>query len=229
MALSHSPKIVTDGLVLCLDAANSKSYPGSGTTWTDLSGQGNNGTLVNGVGYSTGNLGSLTFDGANDYVNLGSFFNYQTFTIEAWVNPGTTQIAYADIFDNNHTAYQNFVLQQSADNLNNYSLGVSDASGSISSSGTIVLTANTWTYLTFTFSPSTRVVAYINGTFYSQGNLANGRTINYVSPNLSLGRWSWGNSRFWNGKISGFRTFNRILTTTEIQQNFNALRGRYGI
>jgi hypothetical protein len=54
MALSHSPSIVTDGLVLCLDAGNPKSYPGSGTTWTDLSGNGNNGTLVNGVGYSNG-------------------------------------------------------------------------------------------------------------------------------------------------------------------------------
>jgi hypothetical protein len=69
MALSHSPSIVTDGLVLCLDAGNPKSYPGSGTTWTDLSGNGNNGTLVNGVGYSGDNLGSLSFDGVNDYYN----------------------------------------------------------------------------------------------------------------------------------------------------------------
>jgi len=60
MALAHSPRIVTDGLVLCLDAGNAKSYPGSGTTWTDLSGNGNNGTLVNGVGYNGGSGGSLS-------------------------------------------------------------------------------------------------------------------------------------------------------------------------
>ena len=72
MALSHSPSIVTDGLVLCLDAGNPKSYPGSGTTWTDLSGNGNNGTLVNGVGYDSDNGGSLSFDGVNDYVTLGT-------------------------------------------------------------------------------------------------------------------------------------------------------------
>jgi len=66
VALSHSPKIVTDGLVLCLDAGNPKSYPGSGTTWTDLSGNSNNGTLVNGVGYNGSNLGSLSFDGVDD-------------------------------------------------------------------------------------------------------------------------------------------------------------------
>jgi hypothetical protein len=53
MAISYNPRIVTDGLVLALDAGNPKSYPGSGTTWTDLSGNGNNGTLVNGVGYNS--------------------------------------------------------------------------------------------------------------------------------------------------------------------------------
>jgi hypothetical protein len=72
MGLSHSPSIITQNLVLCLDAANSKSYPGSGTTWTDLSGNGNNGTLANGVGYNSGNGGSLVFDGVDDYVSLTS-------------------------------------------------------------------------------------------------------------------------------------------------------------
>jgi hypothetical protein len=88
MALAHSPKIVTDGLVLCLDAGNPKSYPGSGTTWTDLSGNGNNGTLVNGVGYNSGNGGSLVFDGVNDRVtiNASSHTNLSSgnFTISSW-------------------------------------------------------------------------------------------------------------------------------------------------
>lgn len=73
MALAHNPKIVTDGLVLCLDAANPKSYPGSGTVWSDLSGNGNNGTLVNGVGYNSNNGGYLTFDGSNDGGGSGNF------------------------------------------------------------------------------------------------------------------------------------------------------------
>ena len=171
----------------------------------------------------------LEFDGTDDYIDCGTFFNYQTFTIELWVNPGTTQTTYADIFDNNHTGFQNFVLQQNASHLNNYAFGVIDGSGSISATGTIVLTANTWTHLAFTFSPSTRVIAYVNGAFHSQGNLAGGRTINYVSPNLSLGRWSYGNSRFWNGKMSSFKSYNRILTASEVQQNFNATRSRFSI
>ena len=171
----------------------------------------------------------LEFDGTDDYIDCGTFFNYQTFTIELWVNPGTTQTTYADIFDNNHTGFQNFVLQQNASNLNQYDFYVNDGSGNISATGTIVLTANTWTHLAFTFSPSTRVIAYVNGAFHSQGNLAGGRTINYVSPNLSLGRWSYGNSRFWNGKMSSFKSYNRILTASEIQQNFNATRSRFSI
>ena len=171
----------------------------------------------------------LEFDGTDDYIDCGTFFNYQTFTIELWVNPGTTQTTYADIFDNNHTGFQNFVLQQNASNLNQYDFYVNDGSGNISATGTIVLTANTWTHLAFTFSPSTRVIAYVNGVFHSQGNLAGGRTINYVSPNLSLGRWSYGNSRFWNGKMSSFKSYNRILTASEIQQNFNATRSRFSI
>jgi hypothetical protein len=171
----------------------------------------------------------LEFDGTDDYIDCGTFFNYQTFTIELWVNPGTTQTTYADIFDNNHTGFQNFVLQQNASNLNQYDFYVNDGSGNISATGTIVLTANTWTHLAFTFSPSTRVIAYVNGAFHSQGNLAGGRTINYVSPNLSLGRWSYGNSRFWNGKMSSFKSYNRILTASEVQQNFNATRSRFSI
>ena len=72
MAYSNGPKIVTDGLVLCLDAANSKSYPGTGTAWNDLSGNGNNGTLINGVGYNSNNGVSLVFDGVNDYANISN-------------------------------------------------------------------------------------------------------------------------------------------------------------
>ena len=87
MALSHSPSIVLDGLVLCLDAGNPKSYPGSGTNVSDLSGNGNNGTLVNGVGYNGSNLGSLVFDGSNDYADCGnnSILNVgNNITVNVW-------------------------------------------------------------------------------------------------------------------------------------------------
>ena len=87
MGLSHSPKIVTNGLVLCLDAGNTKSYPGSGTAWNNLSSTSNNGTLTNGPTYDSTNGGSLIFDGTNDYIQSGSFSNLLTadITVETWI------------------------------------------------------------------------------------------------------------------------------------------------
>ena len=223
-----TPTIVQNGLVLNLDAGNTSSYPGTGTTWTDLSGNNNNGTLVNGVGYNSANGGSLVFDGVDDYINLGSFFNYQNFTISLWVYPGTTQVQYADIFDNNHTGSRNFVLQQNNTNVNQYGFGVFDGSGCISCSSDITLAANTWTHLSYTFTPSDRVITYLNGQMYSQGPLANNRNILYQSQNLSIARWSAG-GRHWNGRISNFSVYNRVLTDSEIQQNYNATKGRFGL
>ena len=74
MAYRNGPKIVTDGLVLCLDAAIGKSYPGSGTTWYDLSGNGNNGTIVNAT-FNSSNNGTIYLDGTDDYVNFGNILN----------------------------------------------------------------------------------------------------------------------------------------------------------
>jgi hypothetical protein len=88
MGVYAGPEINESGLVLCLDAGNTKSYPGSGTTWTDLSGNGNTGTLVNGPTYSSANGGSIVFDGSNDYIQTN--FNYSLtssnteFTCAAW-------------------------------------------------------------------------------------------------------------------------------------------------
>ena len=72
MATDYNHSIVTDGLVLCVDAANTKSYPGSGTTWTDISGKNHNGTLINGPTFSSDNMGGIVFDGSNDAVTLSA-------------------------------------------------------------------------------------------------------------------------------------------------------------
>jgi len=223
-----SSGIVTDGLVLWLDAGISPSYAGSGTTWTDLSGNNNNGTLTNGPTYNSANGGSIVFDGVNDHTDLGSNFTYPIFTISLWVNAGSTQVQYADIIDNNHTGFRNFVLQQNNNNTNQYAFGVSDASGGISSSGSINLTANTWTNISITFTPSDRVIAYVNGTFHSQGALANNRNIFYQAQVLRLAAWSAG-GRNWNGKIASFISYNRVLNSAEILQNFNAQKALFGL
>ena len=88
MGRAHSPRIVTDNLVLALDAGNTKSYPGSGTTWTDTVG-GNNGTLTNGPTYSSDDGGSIVFDGSNDYAQSGTssdlIIGTQDYTMSLWV------------------------------------------------------------------------------------------------------------------------------------------------
>jgi formylglycine-generating enzyme required for sulfatase activity len=222
-----SSGIVTDGLVLWLDAGISPSYAGSGTTWTDISGNRINGILTNGPTFNSSNGGSIVFDGSNDYIDLGSNFTYQSFTISLWVNAGSTQVQYADIFDNNHNGSRNFRLQQNNTNTNQYAFGVNDATGEISGSG-MNLTANTWTNIAFTFTPSDRVISYVNGTFNGQGPLANNRNILYSSQLLSLARWSAG-GRNWNGKIANFISYNRVLSSGEILQNFNAQKALFGL
>ena len=89
MGLSHSPRIVTDGLVFCVDAGDKMSYPGAGTTWADLSKQGNNGTLINGPTFSNEGNGSILCDGTNDYINVSNFNedSNQDLSVIIWVYP----------------------------------------------------------------------------------------------------------------------------------------------
>ena len=224
MALAHSPKIVTDGLVLCLDASDGKSYSGSGTTWTDRSGNTNNVTLVNGVGFGSNNGGVLTFDGVNDRATAGNFFNYQAFTINLWVNPGSTQAQYADILDNNHTGAQNWVLQQNSTNQNQYNFLVLGASAQNSATGNFNLTAGVWVNLTFTYD-GTKVRGYNNGVLFATGG-ALGTTINYSNQSFNIGRWG-GGGRYWEGEYGSLHAYNAALTAAEVLQNYNATKGRF--
>lgn len=213
--------LVQTGLVFNLDAGVISSYPGTGTAWTDLSGNGRNGSLVNGPTHNS--AGYFSFDAANDNVSLGTFFNYSAFTISVWCYPGTTQNQYADIFDNNHTGSINFVLQQDNLNTNTYGFGV-NGSPAGRGSPAFTLTANQWVHLTFTHDTSNQI-GYNNGVrFYTEL----GNTPTYSSPNLYLCRWG-GGTRYWNGRIGAFYAYNRVLSDAEVLQNFNAYRRRFGI
>jgi hypothetical protein len=229
MALAHSPRIITDGLVLCLDAGNTKSYPGSGTAWSDLSGQGNDGTLTNGPTYSSSNGGSLVFDGTNDYVNFGnsSVFNQsggKSFTITCWA-----------LF-NTATQNHNPIFNKAATNGTwEYTLGLSSGRGVFwltSSNGTSwvypvvgeTISLNIWYYYSVGFNFANQVsFASINGKqIYtsSQTGIYNG------SRAFEIGRHNDPVTTM-NGRISNLNFYNRALTPQEIQQNYNALKGRY--
>jgi hypothetical protein len=225
MALSHSPSLVLPGLSLCLDAANPKSYPGSGTTWTDLSGNGNTGTLVNGVGYSGDNLGSLVFDGVNDYGTLGST------TI---LNSGLTSSSFSSwwkyLGQGSGSDKRGFVLESASFH---YSLLV-NTNGTL---GVHINTTNNSTQFVPGFSPTIgrwyyssvvwdgiNLIVYIDGV--EVGRRSQSGT-SLIVENLRIGTYRDNNNRWWLGNISQVSIYNRALTEQEIQQNFNALRSRF--
>lgn len=198
MALSHSPSIVTNGLVLCLDAANTKSYPGSGTTWTDLSGRGNNGTLVNGVGYNSGNLGSLVFDGVDDYVITSTITSYKS--LNMWVYLNSKDAYLLDARNGSPSGYFWFPGGDAnfGPDWDQFYINGQPVSLSLSN-----IPTNVW----FNF--------YIRNTGIRTG------TINLFSR--------FTNNEHQSGKYSLFSAYNRALSAAEIQQNYNALRGRFSI
>ena len=237
MALAHSPSVVNDGLVLALDAGNTKSYPGSGTTWTDLSGNGNTGTLTNGPTYSNG---SIVFDGSNDNVLITNptTIKNQNFTISVWVNPGTQNASIVSMIDFDHASspVQGWVLQSEDATTNRYFyLGWRGESswqpaggGGIGAGKGIQVTNSTWQNIVYSKN-GTSLLGYLNGTQLYSGTSASS-TVSYENnKNLMIGSCVASNSRAFKGDISNTTIYNRALSASEIQQNFNALRGRFGI
>jgi len=230
MGINYNPRTVTDGLVLALDAANIRSYPGSGTTWTDLSGRGNNGTLTNGPTYSSSNGGSIVFDGTNDYVDCGivNLSSGTSLTLEVWVKPGVTQYAYADILDYDHGGGGGggFVIQQNNLATNQYYFAYWNGTSYDVTSTTLNLGTSSFNHLAFTKS-GTSVLGYLNS--QNTVNYTGSSVIGLSGRTLHIGRFVVGTGREFNGNIASVKIYNRALTAAEIQQNFNANRGRFGI
>lgn len=227
------PQIVTSGLVLHLDAGNTKSYSGTGSTWYDRSGNlnggvVNNGTLVNGPSYSSIGGGSIGFDGSNDYVTI---LNNTTvsFTIGCWVNTTATSFTGTNGYEGNGIVWSDvsgvandFVLSI----LNNKASWFTGDSGTTINSTTTINTGS-WFYITVVKNGtnSTKQL-FINGTLESTGT--SGTSLLTANPNIRIG----GNTldgKYFNGKIGQVKIYNKVLSTTEVLQNFNATRSRFGI
>ena len=231
MGCFAGPEIAESGLVLALDAANSKSYPGSGTTWTDLSGRGNTGTLVNGVGYNSGNLGSLSFDGTNDYVNLGNILDYTTenFTFNTffYLNSFTTSTPGQgpQLFWKGSYYANGYYCAINADGTILFHTNQSGASQfSYTSSG--LISVGVWNNVSVVRTgPSVQI--YINGVDRTNVSATH---INPTSStgNLQLGAYDAG-FIYSNHRVATFQSYSRALSTQEIQQNFNATRSRFSI
>jgi hypothetical protein len=229
--------IVTSGLVLNLDAGDPASYPGSGTTWTDLSGNGNTGTLTNGPTYSSADGGSILFDGVNDFaqINNPTSFQNQNFTISIWVKPGTQDPGAIIMIDFDHASNHGWVVQtENPLGTANYYLvwgsgsGFQPAGGFGSGIG-IQTTNSVWQNIVYSKN-GTSLLGYSNGSQAFTPPAASTSTVGYQSnKNLRIAGGVSAALREFTGNISQVSIYDRALSATEITQNFNALRGRYGL
>jgi hypothetical protein len=226
MALGHGPTVVTNGLVLALDAADRNSYPGSGTAWTDLSGNGYNFTLVNGASY---NNGGISLDGTNDYAYLPSHnsnlaFPNGSMTLIVWeklisygnyggiISTDTTGDAYWKIFrDLGETNYK-FRWGSSIMSFPSFTTG-------------------RWNMYCAVKDSSTNVYLYFNGTLASTHTVS--QTISSQNNPITIGSYRYDDAvagLYLSNQIIGpISIYNRALTASEVSQNFNALRGRFNI
>ena len=224
MSISYNSSIVTTGLILCLDAGNPRSYPGSGTVYRDVSGTGNNGTLINGVGYSSANLGTLVFDGIDDYVNTGNVGLPTTaLTVSTWVYDTDVNGSYRYIAAKIGSFLFRIDSNAEGANLSAFVWIGGTPEPRISTSWT----KNVWTNMAFTWNTDGNFRLFKNGVVATSSTSRTG-TLNTSALNLTIGGDDGGGLP-WKGNISNTMVYNATLTAAQIEQNFNAARGRYGI
>jgi len=222
MGLAHSPKIVTDGLVLALDAGNVKSYPGSGTTWYDKSGNGNNGTLTNGPTFNSDNGGSIVFDGVDDYGNFTSVINFNDgvpFTAQCFISIPyfTGQFANRVHWISGSGGNSMMIFNSTSFFMWNEAGGVNNLSLSYN------FPINRIFQTTITRDSSNVVSLYVNGNYINQGSRS--------------GQFRWatfarlGYSTTYCSSLSLYNmmVYNKALSAQEVLQNYNALKSRFGL
>jgi hypothetical protein len=228
MAGSTGPDIVTDGLVLAVDAANKKSYPGSGTTWNDLSGNAINGTLTNGPVFSTANVGIIDFDGSNDYIQLQSdgtgTFNNQIFSLGMWFKVDSLA-SYNVLFSYDYTAHSApyYATHLRLETSGRIRFHWNNGANRSMFTATGVIVADTWYNIYITFKSGKQQI-FLNGTLIKSATLSD--TITFYNQEVWIGRSNF-SSGYTNGKITLFNYYNRELSAAEILQNYNATKSRF--
>jgi hypothetical protein len=221
--------IVRSGLVLDLDAGMNASYNGSGTTWTDLSGNGNNGTLTNGPTYSSANGGSIVFDGTNDFINIPDsslLTSTSALTINCWVR--ATAFSGAIIGKGTSDSNEEYCVLMLSSFLY-FDVG----GGGPYAQPSYTFNTNTWYNICCVHlrtAETSSLLCYVNGVSLNNSTINPTSTPNDNSLPVSIGSRFYNsiNSPF-NGNIAQVSIYNRALTAAEISQNFNALKHRFGL
>jgi hypothetical protein len=244
MAAFAGPRIVTDGLIMHLDAADLNSYPGSGSTWYDLTGNRNNGTLQASPTFSPNYVGSIGFNTASNlsqYVSVPSSASIPlsgtNFSMDTWMQFSN----YGYSFNNGYTCQMFSTTGTSSASGGNFgfqwyingngsswsNIGLYANNGSIYTTLASTWITNTWYYLTLTHTSTGNFTVYLNGNQIWNFTNASGWTDN--TPYAIARNNQSGYEDYFPGYISSFRIYNQVLTAAQVQQNFRAHRGRYGV
>ncbi len=216
MAFSYSPKIITDGLVFAVDAANTKSYPGSGTTWTDLAGS-NDGTTSNNPTLSNSNGGYFAFDGTDEYVTLTNEWTWSMgYTINVWLNLANSSGGAKYFLGRNNTSTMGVRYNCNTETFLIFSGGSGYTFASYSQ-------PTTWVMYTAYRTGTSTYKSYVNRE--SIGTTDSGPNTD-IKLNL-IGKRSDGYNT--DADIACVSFYDRTLLDSEINQNYNALKGRFGL
>lgn len=244
MAFANGGSIVTSGLVLALDAADRNSYPGSGTVWSDMSGNANTGTLTNGPTFSSANGGSIMFDGTNDNIsvaNSNTYLSGSNFTVSTWVNIPTISTTFTRYSILNKNVYNTSGISITIGTGGSVANQIQVSTIRMSVSGNIAATPqfslsptvpfDTWTQYTHVLSYdniSTYLSLYINGSFRQTLTVGSGSFVSNTTS-LSIGVPGAGNGSYFSGSIANYQIYNRTLSASEILQNYNAVKSRFNL
>jgi hypothetical protein len=231
-----SSNIITDGLLLHLDAGNLTSYKGTGTSWTDLSDKGNHGTLANSPTYAITESGTFTFNGSTTQVSVADNASLETgstndLTMEVWMYPSSISGSQVILGKFNNGGSANDVSNSIRSNAATVYAQIGNGAGTYINSPTYTYTANKWYHVIFVFKRgSTKTLeTFVNGKSIGSTTHTLSSILNSTN-NLFIGRYNGGEfAQNYSGKIGIVRLYNRALSTTEIITNFNANRGRYGL
>jgi hypothetical protein len=223
--------IVTDGLVLNLDAGWWNSYPTTGTTWTDLSGNNYTGTLTNGPTFNSANSGSIVFDGTNDYCQLSqNIFNtsYPGVTFGAWVylNGSTGEALIAGVWNQTANGDQAALFIFSNGPFIAVSDGVNGENGAGASN---TLNVNQWYYIAASWNSNRTYKYYQNGSLLGTGTQGGNGWNSSSTANFEIGGENNASIRYFNGRIACSQVYNRTLSDSEVLQNYNAQKSRFGL
>jgi len=241
MATEYNPRIVTDNLVLCLDAANTKSYPGTGTDWYDMTGNKFHMNLDGPTFSTVSGVKCFSLDGSNDkgvcdgtisgsveatVANLG-LLDTNPKTVVCWVNKNATTPG-----NNNGTVFN---LGDSGSNGREFALRDSGSPwttwraqfwGSPDYDFTYD-TIDKWSMFSIVYGTDRIGKAYANDTLAGQDSASYDLVTAGTTP-FTMGKWDYG-TNWWGGRVAMFMVYNKGLTAAEVKQNFDALKGRFGL